>query len=155
MSRSGGYVDYRLSELAVGTPAVFDSKIENDREHASIIATPSGSQSEEFAQLMLSRLGPLWTQRQVLQIVNGQAFEAGDFRVMVGELRRGQEGSQRSRGVIVELEWMTGDESDWSSAEAILVGFRGRASRQRGKRILKIARSWQRIQCDGDGGVKP
>ena len=114
---------HSLSELAAATPAASSSKIEDDREHATIIAIPSGSQTEEFVQLMLSRFGPLWTQRQVLQVVNGQAFEAGDFRVKVGELRQGQGGSQQSRGVVTELEWITGDENDWSSAEAIIVGF--------------------------------
>ena len=111
------------SEIAAGTPAASNSKIENDREHAAIIAIPSGNQTEEFVQLMLSRFSPLWTQRQVLQVVSGQAFEAGDFRVKVGELRQGQGGSQQSRGVVAELEWISGDESDWSSAEAIIVGF--------------------------------
>ena len=71
---------------------------------------------------MISRFGPLWTQRQVLTVGNGQAWEIGDFRVRVGEVRQGGS-AQQSRGVVVEVEWEGGEADDWESAEGVIRGF--------------------------------
>ena len=59
----------------------------------------------------------------MLQVINGQAFEAGDFRVRLGELKQGQGSSQQSKGMIAELEWMAGSENDRASAESVVKEF--------------------------------
>ena len=80
-------------------------------EPATLIAIPSGAPSEEFVQLILSKFGPLWQQRQLLHVSNGHAFEVGDFRVRVGEVKQGGGGGNVgvSMGAICEIEWVGGD----------------------------------------------
>ena len=117
---------YPPSQTRAGTPATLSSGGgggESNGEPALVIAIPSGSQSEEFIQLMISRFGPLWTQRQTLHVSNGQAFEAGDLRVKIGEVRQGQGGAQQGKGVIVEIEWAGGDEYHLSTAEGVIGAF--------------------------------
>ena len=104
------------SQTRAGTPATTSSGGESAGEPANIISIPSGAQSENFIQLVLSRFGPLWTQRQSLSVSNGQAFEVEDFRIRLGEVRQGQGGAQQNRGVIVEVEWAGGDD-DWDAIE--------------------------------------
>ena len=77
-----------------------------------MISIPSGLQTEEFVQLIITRLGPLWTPRQVLQVSQGLAFEVGEFRVRLGELEQRQSGTQQIRGVVVETQWITADDID-------------------------------------------
>ena len=90
-------------------------------------------------QLMISRFGPLWTQRQSVQIGNGQAFEAGDFRVKLGEVKQGQGGASQARGTIVELEWMGGDQDDWETAEGVIGAFWKGLDVQGARELIKVA----------------
>ena len=105
------------------TSATSSSGTESNNEPANIISIPSGSQTEEFVQLIMTRLGPLWTSRQVLQVSQGLAFEVGDFRVRLGELKQGQSGTQQNKGVVVEIEWMSADDIDWSTTQGTIKSF--------------------------------
>lgn len=74
---------------------------------ATIVAVPTGSGSEEFSQLMVSRFAPLWQRRQMTVVNNGQAYEVGAFVIRFGEIReakQGQGGVQQVRGTIIEVE---------------------------------------------------
>ena len=92
-----------------------------------MISIPAGPQSEEFVQLVTSKFSPLWQQRQMLTVAHGYAFEIGDFRVRVGELRQGSgAGAQMGRGTVVEVQWLgneEGGEEDWESAKAVIEAF--------------------------------
>ena len=86
---------------------------ETSGEPATIVTIPSGSQSEDFLQLLNSKFGPLWTQRQTLSVRNGQAFEVADYTVRIGELVQGYgAGAALARGAVVEIEWTGGDETE-------------------------------------------
>ncbi len=110
------------SKTRAGTPASSTVSADSSGEPATIISIPSGPQTEEFVQLMVSKFGPLWTQRQTLVLGNGQAFEIGDYRVRLGEIRQGA--TSLGRGVVGEVEWVgEGDEEDWENAEGIIRPF--------------------------------
>jgi len=111
------------SQTRAGTPATSSSGCESGSEPASIIAIPAGPQSEDFIQLVIARLGPLWTLRQVLQVNQGYAFELDEFRVRLGELKQAQGSSQQTKGVIVEVEWLSKGENGWSTAEEAIKSF--------------------------------
>ena len=104
------------SQTRAGTPATTSSAGESAGEPAKIISIPSGPHGEEFVQLTISKLGPLWTQRQTLSVINGQYFEVEDFRLRIGEVRQGQGGAQQNRGVVVEVERIGGAD-DWDTVE--------------------------------------
>ena len=70
---------------------------------ADIISLPAGQSTDDFTQLLISRLGSLWQQRQSSAVIDGLGYEVGDFRVKVGELRQGIGGAQLVRGVVVEV----------------------------------------------------
>ena len=80
-------------------------------------------------QLVISKFGPLWQQRQVTNVGNGLAFEIGDFKVRVGEVRQGSAGgaAQMGRGAVCEVQWDgAGDgegEDAWEAAEGVIRGF--------------------------------
>ena len=97
-------------QTRAGTPATTSSAGESAGEPAKVISIPSGPSGEEFVQLTMSKLGPLWTPRQILTVINGQHYEVGEFRVRMGEVRQGQGGVQQIRGVAVEVEWNGGAE---------------------------------------------
>lgn len=118
------------SQTRAGTPA--SSNISAGAEAASgepatVISIPSGRASEEFIQLIVSKFAPSWQQRQTLNVNNGYAFEIGDFRVRIGDLRQGAGGgAQMGKGVVVEIQWIGsggGGEEDWDSAEAVIGSF--------------------------------
>ena len=68
---------------------------------------------------MVSKFGPLWTQRQTSVVGHAQAFEIGSYRVRVGEMRQGT--TSLGRGVVVEVEWAGGgEEEDWENAEGMI-----------------------------------
>ena len=97
-------------------------RAESSGEPATIISIPAGPSNDEFVQLMVSKFGPLWTQRQMLVVINAQAFEIGDFRVRLGEVRQGP--TTPSRAVAIEVEWVGGgEEEDWENAEAMIKPF--------------------------------
>jgi len=83
---------------------------------ASIMAIQPGSHAEDFIQLVITRLGPLWTFRQAVQVIQGQAFEVGDYRIKVGDLKEGHGGAQQVKGTIIEIEWIGGEENDSEAA---------------------------------------
>lgn len=134
------------SQTRPGTPtpnaSVHDSSGE---DAATIISMPPGAQGEEFVQLMLSKFGPLWQQRQVLNVNNGAAFETGEFRVRVGELRQGPGGgTQMVRGAICEVELINGDGDDVSidgepgAASALVKGFWESLGIQGAREVLDV-----------------
>lgn len=94
---------------------------------ATIIAIPSGLQSEEMVQLVVGKLSPLWSHRQTLHVGNGVAFEMEDFRVRVGEVRQGQ--TALVKGTIVEVEWLAAadgdseEQTDWDTAQLVIRAF--------------------------------
>ena len=122
-------------------------------EPATIISIPPGGSSEEFIQLMLSKFGPLWQQRQVLGVVNGQAFEVDDFRVRIGEVRQAGGGGagQMGKGAVCEVEWVGGgeDEADWEGAGAVIAGFWEGLGVKGARRVFEVAGLGQ-----GEGSVR-
>ena len=87
-----------------------------------MISIPSGAQSEEFIQLMVSKFGPLWTPRQITSVRNGQAFRIGDYNVRVGEIMQGNSAAAMvGRGVIVEIEWAGANGEDDAGDDDVLV----------------------------------
>ena len=99
-----------------GTPT--DSK-------AVIVSIPSGPSTDDFAQLLVSKLGPLWQPRQLLAVTDGQAYETGGLRTRIGEIKQGAAGAQLVRGVIVEVSYVGQDAAllGKSSVETIISGF--------------------------------
>lgn len=75
---------------------------------ANVISLPAGQSTDDFTQILVSRLGPLWQQRQLLAVIDGLAYEVGDFRIKAGELRQGVGGAQLVRGVVVEVTYVGG-----------------------------------------------
>ncbi|KAL8730153.1 MAG: hypothetical protein Q9166_004236 [cf. Caloplaca sp. 2 TL-2023] len=92
---------------------------------ATVVSIPSGPSTDDFTQLLVSRLGPLWQQRQLLAVVDGLAFEVGDFRVRAGELKQGVGGAQLVRGVVVEVAYMGqgGERQDRAQTEEVITTF--------------------------------
>ncbi|KAL9594726.1 MAG: hypothetical protein Q9219_006865 [cf. Caloplaca sp. 3 TL-2023] len=70
---------------------------------ASVISIPAGPSTDQFTQLLVSKLGPLWQQRQTLAVVDGFTFVVGELRVRVGELKQGLGGTHLVRGVLAEV----------------------------------------------------
>ena len=84
-----------------GPPAVTVTTTIEAQPQTSIAIPPD--QTENFLQLIASKLGGLWTPRPPLQVFRGSVFDLGEFLVRVGELR--QAGSQNAlRGLIVIIE---------------------------------------------------
>ncbi|KAI9837787.1 MAG: hypothetical protein M1819_006721 [Sarea resinae] len=88
----------------------------------TVIATPQG---EDLMQLMISKLGPLWSLRQTLHVTNGTAYAFGDFSIRLGEVKTGPGGQKR--GIIAEIEWSAGDDQDgentiedWDTGEIVI-----------------------------------
>ena len=120
---------HAASQTRVGTPASSNIGAEAaSGEPATIVSIPAGPSSEEFIQLIVSKFGPLWQQRQILSAGHGHAFEIGDFRVRVGELRQsGSGGGQMGKGAVCEVSWV-GEEAEqgkesWEAGEAVVKGF--------------------------------
>ena len=58
----------------------------------------------------------------MLVVINAQAFEVGDFRVHLGEIRQGP--TSPGRAVVIEVSWAGGgEEEDWENAEAVIKPF--------------------------------
>lgn len=120
---------HAASQTRAGTPASSNISAEAaSGEPATIVSVPAGPSSEEFIQLIISKFGPLWQQRQILNSINGHAFEIGNFRVRVGELRQGGSGGgQMGRGAVCEVAWVGEDAEQggqgWEAGEAVVKGF--------------------------------
>lgn len=117
------------SQTRVGTPASSNTSAEAaSGEPATIVSIAAGSSSEEFVQLIVTKFGPLWQQRQILSAGSGHAFEVGGYRVRVAELRQGGSGGgQMGRGAVCEVTWI-GDEAEqgkegWDAGEAVVKSF--------------------------------
>ena len=141
---------HSASQTRTGTPASSNVSAEPaSGEPATIISIAAGSSSEEFVQLVVTKFGPLWQQRQILSAGSGYAFEVGDYRVRVAELRQGGSGGgQMGRGAVCEVTWV-GEEAEqeeegWEAGEAVVNGFwEGLA--------LRGAREVYRVPGLGDG----
>ena len=120
---------HAASQTRAGTPASSNISAEAaSGEPATIISVPPGQSTEDFIQLIISKFGPLWQQRQILNSSNGHAFEIGNFRVRVGELRQsGSGGGQMGRGAVCEVAWVGEDAEqggeNWEVGEAVVKGF--------------------------------
>ena len=76
-------------------------------EPATVIAIPAGASSEEFVQLISNKFGPLWQPRHTSQVTHGVTFEAGNFRIRVGDIKQGLgANNQLPRGAVCELEML-------------------------------------------------
>jgi hypothetical protein len=115
------------AQTRAGTPASSVGDAAGSEGAATVIAIPSGLQSEEMLQLVVGKLSPLWSHRQTLLVGNGLAFEMDDFRVKVGEMRQGQTGLVK--GTVVEVEWLAAadedseEESDGDTAQLVIRAF--------------------------------
>ncbi|KAI9879788.1 MAG: hypothetical protein M1830_007230 [Pleopsidium flavum] len=115
------------AQTRAGTPASSVGDGASGEGAATIVAIPSGVQSEEMVQLVVGKLGPLWSHRQTLHVSNGTAYEMEDFHVRLGELRQGQ--SAQIKGVVAEVEWLGGgdsgseEEADWDTTELVIRAF--------------------------------
>ncbi len=96
---------------------------------------------------MVSKFGPLWTQRQTLVLGNGQAFEIGDFRIRFGEIRQGT--TSLGRGIVVEVEWTGEEEEDWENAEGVIRPFWDQIRVAGARECFQVAGMDQ-----GDGSVR-
>lgn len=72
---------------------------------SQIIAIPPGNDTDELMQIIAARFSPLWTLRQVMQVVSGIGFEGGGFQVRFGELKVGS----GVREIVVEVGVEDGD----------------------------------------------
>lgn len=120
---------HAASQTRAGTPASSNISAEAaNGEPATIVSIPAGPSSEEFIQLIVSKFGPLWQQRQILNSINGHAFEIGNFRVRVAELRQGGSGGgQMGRGAVCEVAWVgedtEQDKEGWEAGEEVIKSF--------------------------------
>jgi len=81
----------------------------------SIITVPSGSAADEFFNIVVKKMEPLWANRSAFRVDNGTAIELdnGDWRVRLGDLRiTAGQGQGRIRGVLVQVETNQDDDED-------------------------------------------
>ena len=115
---------------------------------STIIAIPSGLQSEEMVQLIVGKLSPLWTHRQTLHVSNGVAYEMEDFRVRVGEVKQGQ--NVQAKGTVVEVECLAGvdgapeEEIDWETGELIIREFWDTLGIEGAREVIRVPESGSR-----------
>ncbi|KAL8758473.1 MAG: hypothetical protein Q9184_003914, partial [Pyrenodesmia sp. 2 TL-2023] len=74
--------------------------------NATVISIPAGPSTDEFIQLLLIKLGPLWQRRRAMMVFDGSTMEVGCFRIRAGELRNDIGKAQVVRGVIVEVTYV-------------------------------------------------
>lgn len=90
---------------------------------SSMIVIPHPQQTDDFIQLLRTRMGPLWTSRLAMSVGNGVYFEVEDLKIRIGDLvaqginpaagagagvavgGAAAAAQQIPRGVIVELAW--------------------------------------------------
>jgi len=117
------------SYVGISAPKSGQAKEGSAAEAAAVIAIPQQGQSDELVQLIITKFGPLWSHRQMLQVTNGSGYEVEDFRIRVGEVRQGHGG--QARGVVVEIGWLAGDNgegeaqdsADWEMGQAVIRAF--------------------------------
>jgi len=116
--------------VAVDGHGAAKSNPANDTSGKAAMATASGmadtvitiplSQRDQFYDLIKTKMGALWTPRMTLQVLNGAAFEAGDYIVRMGELK--QVGSQQIiRGVVVCIQSKPSPEQDNETVDKMKV----------------------------------
>ena len=125
-----------VATTAIKTTSAGGSEMVADPATIASIPAPPGC--DEFVQLISTRLLPLWTPRHVLQVINGQAYEIGDFAIRFGEVKQGQGGSQQIRGTIVEIEWRAGDTDDWETAEQVIRAFWAQVDIEGAKEFINV-----------------
>ncbi|KAL8905125.1 MAG: hypothetical protein Q9207_002826 [Kuettlingeria erythrocarpa] len=76
---------------------------------ATVISTPAGPSSDEFVQLLLTKLGPLWQRRRAATVFDGSTMEVGNFHIRAGDLRNDIGKAQVVRGVLVEVMYIGHD----------------------------------------------
>ncbi|KAI4174607.1 MAG: hypothetical protein LQ343_002180 [Gyalolechia ehrenbergii] len=115
---------------------------------ATVVSIPSGPSTDEFIQLLTSKLGPLWQQRQSLTVVDGSAFEVGDIRIRAGELRQSLGGAQLVRGVVVEMtrKVRVDEESDGQGREEMIKAFWEELGMKGGREFMATG-----LEGTGDG----
>lgn len=129
------------AQTRAGTPASSVGDGAGSEGPATVIAIPSGLQSEEMLQLVVGKLSPLWSHRQTLLVGNGLAFEMEDFRVRVGEMRQGQ---TLVKGTVVEVEWLAAadedseEESDCDTAQLVIRAFWDTLGIDGAKEIMRV-----------------
>ena len=86
---------------------------------------------------------------------NGYAFEVGDFRVRVGEVRQGGSGGgQMGRGAVCEVAWV-GEEAEqdkkegWEAGEAVFKGFWEELALRGAREVY-----WVPGLVDGEGTIR-
>lgn len=89
----------------------------NGSPTAAIVSISVGASTEDFSQLLLTKLAPLWQPRHLLAVVDGLCYQVGDFRIRVGEVKQGIGSSQLVRGVAIELAFMNPDEGGLESCD--------------------------------------
>ncbi|KAI9736985.1 MAG: hypothetical protein M1834_000574 [Cirrosporium novae-zelandiae] len=72
-------------------------------EGMTICAMPSGSSAEEMMQLIVTKMGALWTRKQGLQVAQGYIFEVEDYKIRLGDIKQPQNG--HVRGCVIDIEW--------------------------------------------------
>lgn len=74
----------------------------------------------------------------MLQVSNGQVFDVGDFRIMLGEVKQGHGGTQQTKGVAVEIEWRSGDENDLVTGEEVIKSFWAALDLKDAKEFIRV-----------------
>ncbi|KAL8928775.1 MAG: hypothetical protein Q9208_001553 [Pyrenodesmia sp. 3 TL-2023] len=119
--------DYPSDTFIAVTPTVSSSNVDGmiSDPIATVIATPAGPSTDEFIQLLLTKLGPLWQRRRVVMVFDGSTMEVGDFRIRAGELRNDIGKAQVVRGVIVEVTYVdqAGGSQDGENGEDMVKTF--------------------------------
>lgn len=146
-------------QTRAGTPAdAAWSTSTGGSDPATLISLPTSPSSEEFITLLLTKYGPLWQQRQILGIVNGQGFEIDDFRVRIGEVRQagggvggGGPGQMMGigKGAVCEVEWVGGEEGDLEGAGEVIAGFWEGLGVKGGRKVYEVPGV-----REGDGSVR-
>ncbi|WEW61730.1 hypothetical protein PRK78_007224 [Emydomyces testavorans] len=75
--------------------------------HASsswTMITPEPASFNSLLAMTLRACEPLWCHRHTMVVAAGTVFEAGDFRIRIGDVRQTQP-AQRLRGCLVEIEY--------------------------------------------------
>lgn len=119
--------DHPQDSFVVITPTDVPAVVEGTKTgpQTTVAAIPAGPPTDAFTQLLGTKLGPLWQPRQLLAVVDGIAYQVGDFRVRAGELRQGLGGAQLVRGVVVEVAYVGQDDEALgrSGRETMIIGF--------------------------------
>lgn len=104
--------------------------------------------------MIVSKFGPLWQPRQTLSVGHGIAYEIGDFRIRLGEVKQvGSGGGQMGKGAVCEVAWVgEGAEQDregLEAGEAFVKGFWEGLALRGAREVF-----WVPGLGDGEGTIK-